>query len=316
MAYKEYILPVLLMAVLCSCGPRRQAAPSYPCEFPTVQIPSVYNSVEERIQYSAAHWWDGFFALDGPVDSALVLGVRKGEVEQALANYLAALDRIPFGDARGCMAKLFKDLSAKQRADTTKRLYTVMTEMVGKYLYDPNSPLRDEDYYQPFVQGMAESDLTSDAMRTACRYEAKVCAMNPRGSVAPDFRITRRNGSSFRLHQVKAGKTVLFFSNPGCHACQEIIDALTGDERLVEMVRDGRLAVVNVYIDEDIDAWRKYEPAYPREWHCGYDATHTIREDVLYSVRAIPSLYLLDSDKRVILKDAPTEKVLAALLGQ
>lgn len=303
-------------AVLLSCGPRRQAAPSYPREFPAVQVPSVYNSVAERVAYSAAHWWDGFFALDGPVDSALVLGVRKGEVEQALANYITILDQVPFGEARACMSRLFRDLSAKQRADTSKRLYTVMTEMVGKYLYDPNSPLRDEDYYQPFVQGMAESDLTSDAMRTACRYEAKVCAMNPRGSVAPDFRITRRNGGSFRLHQVKAGRTVLFFSNPGCHACQEIIDALTGDDALVEMVRDGRLAVVNVYIDEDIGAWRRYEPSYPREWLCGYDATHTIREDVLYSVRAIPSLYLLDADKRVILKDAPTERVLAALLSR
>ena len=306
------------MAAVCllSCGPRRQAATAYPCDFPTVQIPSVYTSVEERIEYSADHWWDGFFALDGPVDSAMVLGVRKGDVEQALANYIAVLDRVPLGEARGCMEKLFRDISTKQRADPTKRLYTVMTGMVGKYLYDPNSPLRDEDYYQPFVAGMAASDLTSDAMRTACRYEAMVCSMNPRGSVAPDFCITRRNGSVFRLHQVRADWTVLFFSNPGCHACQEIIDALTGDDGVVEMVRDGRLAVVNVYIDEDIDAWRKYEPAYPREWHCGYDASHTIREDVLYSVRAIPSLYLLDSDKRVILKDAPTEKVLAALLGQ
>ena len=276
----------------------------------------MYISLDERIAYTAAHWWDAFFALDGPVDSALVLGVRRAAVEQSLANYIRVLDQVPLDDACACMEDFFRDLCVRQRADTSIRLYLVMTELVGKYLYDPNSPLRDEDYYCPFVRAMAESELTSPDMRTACIYEAGVCSMNRRGSVAPDFRITRRNGSSVRLHQLKADYTLLFFSNPGCHACQDITDALTGDERLVAMVRDGRLAVVNVYIDEDLSAWRKYEPSYPREWICGYDATHTIREDVLYSVRAIPSLYLLDSGKRVLLKDAPAEKVVAVLLGQ
>ena len=35
-----------------------------------------------------------------------------------------------------------------------------------------------------------------------------------------------------------------------------------------------------------------------------------IRSDHLYDVRAIPSLYLLDSQKRVLMKDAPEDKVL------
>ena len=34
---------------------------------------------------------------------------------------------------------------------------------------------------------------------------------------------------------------------------------------------------------------------------------------MLYNVRAIPSLYILDKDKRVIMKDAPETKVLAFL---
>ena len=45
----------------------------------------------------------------------------------------------------------------------------------------------------------------------------------------------------------------------------------------------------------------------------GYDASHIIREDILYCIRAIPSLYLLDADKRILLKDPPVERVLQAL---
>jgi hypothetical protein len=55
-------------------------------------------------------------------------------------------------------------------------------------------------------------------------------------------------------------------------------------------------------------------PIYPDEWYNGFDPDLAIRTDNLYSVRAIPSLYLLDQDKRVIMKDAPENRILNALL--
>ena len=63
------------------------------------------------------------------------------------------------------------------------------------------------------------------------------------------------------------------------------------------------------YIDEDIQAWRSYMPVYPEEWYNGFDPDFVLRENDIYAVRAIPSLYLLDAEKRVILKDAPENKV-------
>ena len=41
-----------------------------------------------------------------------------------------------------------------------------------------------------------------------------------------------------------------------------------------------------------------------------------IRGETLYNVRAIPSLYLLDHEKRVILKDAPENRVFETLLSR
>jgi len=192
-------------------------------------------------------------------------------------------------------------------------VYLAMTEIVARYLYDPNSPMRDEDLYLPFVQRMAVSPLTREDMRTAYRYEATMCALNPRGSIAPDFAITLRNGTSVRMHSVRAERTILFFSNPGCQNCKEIIDALKSNEYLCQQVSDGKLAVLNIYIDEDLKAWRDYMPIYPKEWLNGYDAAHILRQDQLYCIRAIPSLYLLDAEKRILLKDAPVDRVLKAI---
>ena len=312
----HYLLIGAALLVAVSCGGRKKVAPvavQQERAFPQVSIPTAYSDPEERIAYALEHYWDGYFEGSGRTDSARVLGVPKGEVEQALANYIAIMNKAPLQQAQKGMARLFDALSAKQAADTSSRMYLAFTEMVARYLYDPNSPMRDEDLYLSFVQKMAASPLTRDDMRTAYRYEAQMCAMNPRGSVAPDFALTLRNGTSVRMHSVKADRTLLFFSNPGCHNCKEIIDALQKDQVVQQLIGEGRLAVMNVYIDEDLAAWRSYMPIYPKEWLNGYDAAHILRQDVLYNIRAIPSLYLLDEGKRVLLKDAPLERVQEAL---
>ena len=94
-----------------------------------------------------------------------------------------------------------------------------------------------------------------------------------------------------------------------------IIEMLKGEQIVSDMVSSGFLAVVNVYIDEDIQAWMDYMPIYPTEWHNGFDQDQAVRTEGLYSVRAIPSLYLLDNEKRVILKDAPEDKMMNHLMN-
>ena len=48
---------------------------------------------------------------------------------------------------------------------------------------------------------------------------------------------------------------------------------------------------------------------YPEHWYNGFDPDLVIRGENLYNVRAIPSLYLLDRNKTVIMKDAPEARV-------
>ena len=304
---------LLLLAV--SCGGRKKAVPAVQHDrvFPQVTVPTAYTDPAERLEYLSTHYWDEFFAGDGRTDSARIAGVPKGDVEQAFANYLAVLNETPLPQAQKGMTHLFDLLSAKQQADTSSRIYLAMTEIVARYLYDPNSPMRDEDLYLPFVQRMAASPLTREDMRTAYRYEAQMCSLNPRGSIAPDFVITLRGGTQVRMHSIKADRLILFFSNPGCQNCKEIIDALKSDKIVQEMVSYGQLAIANIYIDEDLKAWRDYMPIYPKEWLNGYDAAHILRQDQLYCIRAIPSLYLLDAEKRILLKDAPLDRLLKEL---
>lgn len=222
-----------------------------------------------------------------------------------MAEYLYGLFNMPLDEAQRSMEVYFK----QNEKDTA------VVNLVKKYLYDPNSPYRNEDLYLPFVKGLAESEYTPEEQRAAYRRDVKMCSMNQFGQTAPDFVFCTLQGKKMTLHSVPGEYTMLFFSNPGCTACKEIIDQVMSIEPIVYAIQEKRLSVVNVYIDKDLKAWREYAVNYPESWYSGYDPKYILREDVLYNVRAIPSLYLLDSEKKVLMKDAPTERVLMFLVN-
>ena len=313
MKHAALISMLTLCALLSACRGRPGApAAEQPLRpFPRLEIPAVYTDQADRQAFLLDHFWDAFLSGDGHCDEQAVLGVAKEDVELQVATYIQLLEMIPLPQAQEKMRHFFSQVETCQAADTSRHVFLLMEQIVVRYLYDPNSPVRNEDLYLPYVQGLAESPFTREAVRPGYAYEAQMCALAPTGSVAPDFRFTDARGRTRRLHEVRAGATLLFFSNPGCPACQEIINTLKAVPGIDEMIRRGDFAVVNVYIDEDVTAWREYEPSYPRNWLCGYDPDGLVRSDRIYNVRAIPSLYLLDGDKRVLLKDAPTERVVS-----
>lgn len=65
--------------------------------------------------------------------------------------------------------------------------------------------------------------------------------------------------------------------------------------------------VVAVYIDDKVEVWQKAQ--YPSAWLSVY-APEIDRQD-LYDIKALPTLYLLDTQKWVILKDAQIDKVVS-----
>ena len=328
-----------LAFVACSCGSGNNNSggttgqaglmSSVPAEsplrsFPDMTVPSVYgDNTEEAREYVLDHYWDAFLNGEGRTDSGAILGVADAEVEQALANYIQILstlklestpdDMTSLKQAQGSVKKFFKKLESRQLADTSSRAYMRITELVAKYLYDPNSPMRDEDFYLPFVESMAVSPCTRENMRNAFRFEASQCRKNGFGQTVPNFNFKDKNGNRGSLHAINADYTMLFFSNPGCTSCKEIIDDINACSCIRPMISDHRLAIVNIYIDEEVQKWREYLPNYPKEWINGYDYTFSLRENGGYDIRAIPSLYLLDARKRVIMKDAPTGNVLTYL---
>lgn len=301
------------------CGGRRTTAKEVfqPRKFPPVpSVPAMVTDQAEAREYVAMHFWDAFLDTSKTYscDTGLVNGVRKDDVESALGMFLTIIERgLPVSSGQKAVSELFKKVSAMEMADTSSNVFEFFEEHVPRYLYDPNSPVRNEDLYLPYVSGLASSPFVDKDMVPAYSHDAGMCSLNRYGTPAADFAFTDLAGHRRSLHGIKAGHTLLFFSNPGCNACGEITEALTNSPKVTELISSGKMAVVNIYIDLERDKWREYAKTYPKEWYSGFDQDYAIRTDVTYNVRAIPSVYLLDAGKNVILKDATTENLMTYL---
>lgn len=306
------LITASFLLILAGCGSGQKKAEQFTAlPFPDVIPPAMMSDEKERAEYLVLHWWDRIAdpSREYPCDTTFVSGVKKGDVEQKFANWTNFLGMIEFSAASRSVNRLYDRAYACEKADTSSNVFETLSHLVYKYLFDPNSPLRNEDFYAVYASRMAKSDLVEPVMQSKYAKEAELSSLNRVGTKAADFRFSDSRGRMYNLYDIDAPLTLIFFSNPGCTACKEIMDVLNNDQIISGLIADGTMKVLNIYIDEDIQAWRSYMPIYPKTWYNGFDPDLTIREVPLYNVRAIPSLYLLDKNKTVIMKDAPEPRV-------
>ena len=307
---KRILLSASLL-ILAGCGGNKKAEQFAALPFPDINPPAMMDSPQDRAEYLVLHWWDGLTdpSRSYPCDTVLVSGVKKGDVEQKMANWTGMLSMVEMSVAGKAVERLYERAAACESKDTASNVFETFTGLVDKYLYDPNSPLRNEDFYAFYASRLSKSSLVEDAMKEKYARDVRLASLNRVGTKASDFRFSDKYGRIRNLYGIKADLTLLFFSNPGCTACKDIIDVLNNDEVISRLIEDGTMAVLNIYIDEDLDAWRSYMPIYPEKWYNGFDPDLVLRGETVYNVRAIPSLYLLDKDKTVIMKDAPEARL-------
>ena len=314
------IYPALaLVFLLCACGPRGgKSVSDAPArrEFPAVEIPSMYTDPLERAGYAAGRFWDRFTdtAKVYLCDSATVNGVPMDALESQMGLFASLLGELPPSAGEKAVVRLYDRADAFERKYPEANVFEELGRLTRHYLYDPNSPVRNEDLYYYFVERLGRSDLIDNGYRMGYEWDARMCALNRVGTPAADFSFTDTHGRVRTLYGVKADHTVLSFGNPGCKACVEIMEAMEASTEVADLISSGRLQVVDVYIDQEIDNWKAHIDEYPKTWINGYDHGYTIRTDLIYNVRGIPSIYLLDADKTVLMKDAPQENVLRALV--
>lgn len=257
------------------------------------EVPQMITDPDARAEWAVEHYWDGFDFAD-----TTLVGSRANYTEQAFADFInQILMRVPREMGDRSIAVAFE----KARAD--KAMFAHLAEVAEKYLFDANSPYRDDETYISVLNAVLANPALDQWERVRPQEQLRMSLKNRVGERAADFRYTLASGASGSLGGLRAKYTLLFFNNPGCPACAQTMEQLMASQFLMEMVADGSLAILAVYPDADLEAWREHAADFPADWINSYDKTLTLKDDELYDLKAIPTMYLLDRSKTVMLKD-------------
>ncbi len=294
----------VLMLTLAACGRHaaentggESAAKDTQRTFPTVKVPEMLPA-EDRPAYLVEHYWDRFDFRD------TIYCNLPDVTEQAYANFLDLLRYVDPATSQKAIGNLMRSAEA----DST--MFDYFISLGDKYLYDPNSPFRNDELYIPLLETVIASPLLDEAEKIRPRSQLSMALKNRLGQQATDFTYTLFDGRQGHLYGIEADYLLLFINNPDCPACKAIREEICSSPMLSEMIEKGTMKVLAIYPDEDITAWLNYRHNIPSTWINAYDKQLRMRDDELYDLKAIPSLYLLDRDKRVMLKDCDSVPLL------
>lgn len=269
--------------------------------FPYPKIPVMIQHPDDRRDFLLRNYWSEFdFTDHSMVDD-------KNVGEQGFVDFIALLaDKTVSAPLREESMLAFcngflKDVHARN----------VFMNLADEYLYNPNSPLYSEMEYRSYLNAMLKLLSRGDAMRTALDFKLKLIRLNAVGTVATDFTYyTSDTGEKkLRTTPVKGNRLLLIFYDLDCEHCHAIIRKMAGDARLTKAVSEGKLTVLAVYTEGESDRWLRTVETMPAGWIVG-DDKFVIKEKALYDLKAMPSFYLLDGEKKVLLKDAAFDEIL------
>ncbi len=179
-----------------------------------------------------------------------------------------------------------------------KREFDFAFSLAEKYLGAMESPTHNDLFFASFLENYLESEFPDNAEKQRASYLLEMARKNIPGSKASDFSFLLRDGSNQSLYEIKNKIPLLvIFYDPDCFHCLETFEEIkTADwKKLVE--------IIAIDAEEDKDLWQSSSHALPAEWTVGF-AVDPIQDNETYVFQSMPTLYLLDNDKTVLLKDA------------
>ena len=140
-----WLVSLFLLATACGTGKtsKGQTGKGKAAEltaFPYPEVPAVMTVPEDRMAYLLEHFWERYDFRD-----TALLG-RREITEQGFADFVGLL--MQSGD-KALWQRAMKPF-AKAAAETPEA-YRCFGELAELYLYDPNSPMRDEELFLAFA---------------------------------------------------------------------------------------------------------------------------------------------------------------------
>ena len=264
--------------------------------FPYPAIPDTLRSVEQRAGYLSEHYWDNYNFAD------TLLLKSKEMTEQGFVNFIDILNRFNLDYAsKGVAHKDIaqKDITRKDitrkgiaQKDITQKGIACFTRnafsnaaakerfenLIEHYFEDQLSPVRNDRVYLIFLEEMKNSPCFDETEKERIAFKIKTTNKNLPGDIAINFKFKDESGKEHQLSDYKDQKVILYFYDPDCENCHEVSawlkqQTIPADIKVIKMIADN---------------------------HISY----------MYSLKNMPTIFLLDKENKVILKDCTAQELI------
>ena len=281
--YQEKIIAenkgLLLASIIqCSIEP-----PSPPQDY--------YRDREKLFTYLAEHQFD-YFSWD---DERLL---NTPVIYNSFKNFAQSI--LPL-DSKIIIPIVIKALNESKK---NQKLYYAFFDYLEQEFGSIKSPYRDEMLYIAMLEDILNTPDLEETRQLRYEYELKLITKNQPGDQSIDFNILLANGDTTTLYAIDAEVLVIYFQNPDCPTCGEFREKMKNIPALYQAIDAGRVKVITIYFEQNEKLWRNYlaKSAFTN-WMHGWNFDLEISENHLYDIRIIPTVMVLDKNKKVIKKD-------------
>lgn len=282
-----------------ACAIVASAAKDFSQGLPLPAVPDSLRTPAARADYVIEHFWDEMDFSDTKYSLNDIF------MEQTFANYAQIMGFATPG--AGLQANVDRLL---EKSSVRKDARQLLCSIARIYLFEPESPVANEELYLYFIQAQLADSATSDADRTRLEYQKKTILMNRPGTHPADFTFLDRNGNEHSLSDAISGRqTLLMFYCPDCDDCHRAMSHIKKNAVLNGLISKGLLQVLAIADADESDLWQSHSGQVPDCIIDGLDTTG-IADQELYDIPFTPTFLLIGSDGNVILKNKPLSLII------
>lgn len=257
-------------------------------------IPDSLTTPDVRSEYLIEHYWDKFDVENRAYLEAPLV------VEQAFVDFTSIM-RIA---SRESTMKAIETLL--KRASSDGDILLMYADIADKYLYSGGGTFVSDEAYLPFAEAVAESKKVDELRKLRYTYQYNVLTQNQVGMKMTDFEYKLPGkDKEYRFKKLKSPYVLLYINDPECEDCSLATLRLSVSQALLQEIREGQLTILSLYPDGETEEWLAEVADYPKEWI----VASMENGERCFDLRIMPALYLLDKDKKIILRNTSLEEV-------
>lgn len=131
--------------------------------------------------------------------------------------------------------------------------------------------------------------------------------------VVGNFRAMTAEGRVVELDSLPKGRlTILVFFDPDCSNCRQALFGLKHSSLVNQLIEEQVLQVMTVHVGYEERLWRDMLGDMPETW---VKTTTTVEmlDGKCYDLSSMPALYLLDADRKIMMRSSYAEDLIEVL---